>query len=118
MQPSPIRAEDTLEDIYYKTYDDSRANEPHAPIWNFKQSDTFSEFGACREWMMGAFSLGEVRHQKECGHDSLYRLYVYSQTKAVSASHQIAQEWRTMYLERATWKKHRERLAAEAKLFE
>ncbi|MFS7946874.1 hypothetical protein Hanom_Chr06g00541491 [Helianthus anomalus] len=32
-QPSPIRAEDMLSDMYYKTYDDSRANELHAPGW-------------------------------------------------------------------------------------
>ncbi|MFS8034129.1 hypothetical protein Hanom_Chr17g01577601 [Helianthus anomalus] len=52
---SPIRAEDTLGDIYYKTYDESHANELHAPMWNLKQSDTFSKFRACREGMMRAF---------------------------------------------------------------
>ncbi|MFS7913793.1 hypothetical protein Hanom_Chr02g00145871 [Helianthus anomalus] len=31
-QPSRIRAEDTLGDIYYKTYDESRTNELHAPV--------------------------------------------------------------------------------------
>ncbi|KAF5779150.1 hypothetical protein HanRHA438_Chr12g0567301 [Helianthus annuus] len=31
-QPSPIHAEDTLGDIYYKTYDESHANEPNAPV--------------------------------------------------------------------------------------
>ncbi|MFS7920677.1 hypothetical protein Hanom_Chr03g00227651 [Helianthus anomalus] len=63
---SPIRADDTLGDIYYKSYDDSCASEIRDPVWNFKQRDTFAEFGACREWMMGAFPIGEVRHQKEC----------------------------------------------------
>ncbi|MFS7968317.1 hypothetical protein Hanom_Chr09g00796011 [Helianthus anomalus] len=46
--PSPICADDTLGDIYYKTYDESHANKIHAPIWNLKQSDTIVEFGACR----------------------------------------------------------------------
>ncbi|MFS7936577.1 hypothetical protein Hanom_Chr05g00417201 [Helianthus anomalus] len=57
---SPIRAEDTLGDIYYKTYDESRANEPHAHVWNLKQNDTFVEFGACREWYLGDFPPAEA----------------------------------------------------------
>ncbi|MFS7968848.1 hypothetical protein Hanom_Chr09g00802331 [Helianthus anomalus] len=60
-QLSPIRVEDTLGDIYYKTYDESRANEPHASVWNLKQSDTLTVFSTCREWMVGAFPPGEVR---------------------------------------------------------
>ncbi|KAJ0932311.1 hypothetical protein HanPSC8_Chr04g0172201 [Helianthus annuus] len=88
-QPSPIRVEDTLGDIYYKTYGESRADEPQAPVWNLIQSDTLVKFGACRERMMGAFPPAE-----------------------------IVREWRTLHLERASWEKHRERLAAEAKLFE
>ncbi|KAJ0462472.1 hypothetical protein HanOQP8_Chr16g0638461 [Helianthus annuus] len=115
---SPIRAEDMLGDKYYKTYDESHANELHAPVWNLKQSDTFSEFGASREWMMGAFPRGEVRHQKDRGHDHLYRSYIYAEANASSTSHQIAREWRTIYLERSGWEKHRKRLATEAKLFE
>ncbi|KAJ0683496.1 hypothetical protein HanPI659440_Chr16g0658911 [Helianthus annuus] len=115
---SPIRAEDMLGDKYYKTYDESHANELHAPVWNLKKSDTFSEFGASREWMMGAFPRGEVRHQKDRGHDHLYRSYIYAEANASSTSHQIAREWRTIYLERSGWKKHRKRLATEAKLFE
>ncbi|MFS7898370.1 hypothetical protein Hanom_Chr00s021659g01760971 [Helianthus anomalus] len=102
-QPSPIHAEDTLGDIYCKTYEECHANETHTLVWNLKQSDTFSEFRTCREWMMGAFPPGEVRHQKDRGHDSLYRSYVYAQTNVASTDHQIAREWRTVYLERSAW---------------
>ncbi|KAM0057522.1 hypothetical protein Hdeb2414_s0005g00159131 [Helianthus debilis subsp. tardiflorus] len=116
--PSPIRAEDMLGDIYYKTYDESHANELHAPMWNLKQSDSFSKFEACREWMMGAFPPGEVRHQKEREHYHLYRSYIYARANASSTSHQIAREWRTIYLESFGREKHRERLATEAKLLE
>ncbi|MFS7998843.1 hypothetical protein Hanom_Chr12g01158811 [Helianthus anomalus] len=54
-KPSPNRAKDTLGVMYYKTYDESRANESHAPVWNLKQSDTLTEFDTCMEWMMGTF---------------------------------------------------------------
>ncbi|KAJ0501205.1 hypothetical protein HanHA300_Chr11g0398141 [Helianthus annuus] len=93
-QHSSIRAEDTLGDIYSKTYDESRANEPHAPVWNLKQKDTFIDFGACREWYLGAFPPAEVDRQKERLHDNLYRSYVMGQANANSAGHQILREWR------------------------
>ncbi|KAF5772053.1 hypothetical protein HanXRQr2_Chr13g0572251 [Helianthus annuus] len=67
---------------------------------------------------MGAFPPGEVRHQGDRGHDHLYRSHVYAQANYDSTSYQITHEWHTMYLERAGWEKHQERLAAEAKLFE
>ncbi|KAM0067092.1 hypothetical protein Hdeb2414_s0002g00056851 [Helianthus debilis subsp. tardiflorus] len=117
-EPSPIRPKDTLGDIYYKSYDESRANEIHAPVWKVRQGDTFAEFASCKEWFMGAFPPGEVRHQSDRGHDALYRSHVYAQANCASTSHQITGEWRTMYLERSSWEKHMEWLAAEANFFE
>ncbi|MFS7936735.1 hypothetical protein Hanom_Chr05g00419271 [Helianthus anomalus] len=117
-QPSPICVEDTLGDIYYKTYDETRATETHAPVWNLKQNDTFADFGACRESYLGSFPSSEVHQQKERGHDNMYRSYVMGQANASSTGHEILREWRTMHLERAGWEKYRERLSAEAKLFE
>ncbi|KAF5818871.1 hypothetical protein HanXRQr2_Chr02g0071071 [Helianthus annuus] len=64
-QPSSIRDEDTLGDIYYKTYDESRTNELHTPVWSLKQGDTFAEFGACREWMMWAFPQADIKLQED-----------------------------------------------------
>ncbi|MFS7946248.1 hypothetical protein Hanom_Chr06g00533781 [Helianthus anomalus] len=52
---------------------ESRANEPHAPVWNLKQNDTFVDFGACMEWYLGVFPPSKVYRQKERGHDNLYR---------------------------------------------
>ncbi|KAJ0539255.1 hypothetical protein HanHA300_Chr08g0284271 [Helianthus annuus] len=40
------------------------------------------------------------------------------QANSSAAGHQILREWRTMHLERAVWEKYRERLSAEAKVFE
>ncbi|MFS7965960.1 hypothetical protein Hanom_Chr09g00768251 [Helianthus anomalus] len=79
-QPLPIRAEDTLGDIYYKT-----------------------------EWTMGTFPPTEVHLQKDHGHDNLHRSYVLGQANASSAGHQILREWRTMHLDEDTLtKEHRE----------
>ncbi|MFS7906656.1 hypothetical protein Hanom_Chr01g00061821 [Helianthus anomalus] len=115
--PSPIRPDDTLGDIYYKSYDESRANEIHAPVWGVKQGDNFSTFAPNREWFTGAFPSGEVLHQKERGHDNLYCSHVFVTANYSSTNYQITREWRTMHRERAEWEKHMERLAAEAQLF-
>ncbi|MFS7966845.1 hypothetical protein Hanom_Chr09g00778631 [Helianthus anomalus] len=48
-EPSPTRPEDTLGDHYYRSYNDNRAKEIHAPVWKLKQGDTFSNFATCRE---------------------------------------------------------------------
>ncbi|MFS7988747.1 hypothetical protein Hanom_Chr11g01038511 [Helianthus anomalus] len=116
--PSSILPDNTLGKIYYKSYDDSHANEIHTPVWKVKQGDTFVAFQPCKEWFMGAFPTGEVRHQRDRRHDALYRSHVYAHANCAYTSYQITREWRTIYLERAGWEKHRERLAAEAKLFE
>ncbi|KAF5766195.1 hypothetical protein HanRHA438_Chr15g0724781 [Helianthus annuus] len=107
-EPSPTWPEETLGNIYYKSYDEGLANEIHASVWKVKQGDTFGDSAPCREWFMGAFPPGEVRHQCDCGHNALYRSHVNAQANCASSSHQITFEWRTMYLERSSWEKHRD----------
>ncbi|MFS7966203.1 hypothetical protein Hanom_Chr09g00771091 [Helianthus anomalus] len=57
-EPSPIRPEDILGDIYYKSCDESRTNDIHTPIWKIRHGDTFADFQPCREWFMRAFAQG------------------------------------------------------------
>ncbi|MFS8034072.1 hypothetical protein Hanom_Chr17g01576911 [Helianthus anomalus] len=67
---------------------------------------------------MGAFPLGEVYHQRDRMHNALYRAHVFAQANSASTNNQITRKWHTMYLERSSWEKHRERLVVEAKFFE
>ncbi|MFS7961293.1 hypothetical protein Hanom_Chr08g00713261 [Helianthus anomalus] len=115
---SPIVMEDTLGDIYYKTYTEERGNEAHVNVWGLKQKDTFVDFGACRDWFLGTFPPWEVNHQRAHNHESLYRAYVISEANTSAASHQILRDGRTMHREYGSWEKYRERLSAEAKEFE
>ncbi|MFS7912968.1 hypothetical protein Hanom_Chr02g00136151 [Helianthus anomalus] len=89
---SPIRPDETLGDIYYKSYDEGRADDIHAPVWKVRQGDTFSTFAPCREWFMGAFPPSEVCHQKNRGHENLYRSHVYAQANYASTSYQVTRE--------------------------
>ncbi|MFS7945104.1 hypothetical protein Hanom_Chr06g00520051 [Helianthus anomalus] len=66
---SPIGAEDTLSDIYYKTYTEDRANDAHVHVWPLKQKDTFDDFGACRDWLLGTFPPGEINRQRTRGNE-------------------------------------------------
>ncbi|KAM0043409.1 hypothetical protein Hdeb2414_s0010g00340951 [Helianthus debilis subsp. tardiflorus] len=54
-EPSLIHPEDTPDDHYYRSYDDSCIGEVHASVWKLKQGDTFYSFATCCEWFMGAF---------------------------------------------------------------
>ncbi|KAF5759305.1 hypothetical protein HanXRQr2_Chr16g0739651 [Helianthus annuus] len=117
--PSPIGAEDTLGDIYYKTYtEEKRGEAPHVPVWSLKHKDTFVEFGACRDWFLGTFPPDEVNRQRARNHVGLYRAYIVGEANARAANHQIVREWHTMYKERAGFQKYRERLLKEAQDFE
>ncbi|KAJ0490459.1 hypothetical protein HanHA300_Chr12g0455711 [Helianthus annuus] len=40
---SPIRPKETPGDYYYRTYSEKKASDIHAPVWNLKKSDTFSD---------------------------------------------------------------------------
>ncbi|KAJ0946761.1 hypothetical protein HanRHA438_Chr01g0007521 [Helianthus annuus] len=46
---SPIRPEETLGDYYYRTYTEKDAADPHAPVWNLKKGDTFSDWHVCQD---------------------------------------------------------------------
>ncbi|MFS7977807.1 hypothetical protein Hanom_Chr10g00908271 [Helianthus anomalus] len=94
---SPIGMEDTLGDIYYKTY---------------------TEEQPCRDWFLGTFPPGEVNRQRARNYEGLYHAYIIGEANARAANHQIGHEWRTMYKERAGWEKYRERLLKEAQDFE
>ncbi|MFS7892524.1 hypothetical protein Hanom_Chr00s000648g01653401 [Helianthus anomalus] len=73
---SPIGAEDTLGDIYYKTYtEEHHGEEKHVPVWSLKQKDTFVDFGTCQDWFLGTFTPGEVNRQRARNHKGLYRTY-------------------------------------------
>ncbi|KAF5814412.1 hypothetical protein HanRHA438_Chr03g0121751 [Helianthus annuus] len=48
---SPIRPDETLGDYYYRTYSEKDASEIHAPVWNLKKDDTFSDWHVCRDWL-------------------------------------------------------------------
>ncbi|KAJ0430930.1 hypothetical protein HanRHA438_Chr17g0838911 [Helianthus annuus] len=116
---SPIGAEDTLGDIYYKTYTEEQYGEaPHVLVWSLKEKDTFVEFGACRDWFLGTFPPGELNRQRAGNHEGLYRAYVVGDANARSANHQIVREWRTMYKERAGFEKYMEHLLKEAQDFQ
>ncbi|MFS8000824.1 hypothetical protein Hanom_Chr13g01183071 [Helianthus anomalus] len=103
---SPIVMENTLGDIYYKTYTEDRANDAHVLVWSWKQKDTFDDFGACRDWLLWTFPPGEINRQRARGHESLYRAYVMGEANSSAAGYQILHEWQTMYQERASWEKY------------
>ncbi|KAM0070808.1 hypothetical protein Hdeb2414_s0001g00017551 [Helianthus debilis subsp. tardiflorus] len=66
---SPIRLDETLGDYYYGTYLEKNASEIHAPVWNLKKGDTFSDWLVCQDWLQGAFLPGEIKFQEECPHE-------------------------------------------------
>ncbi|KAJ0785758.1 hypothetical protein HanOQP8_Chr02g0046881 [Helianthus annuus] len=62
---SPIRPDETLGDYYYRIYSEKNASEIHAPIWNLKKGDTFSDWRVCRDWLQGTFPPGEEQLKAE-----------------------------------------------------
>ncbi|MFS7938178.1 hypothetical protein Hanom_Chr05g00436351 [Helianthus anomalus] len=119
MPRAPIGAEDTLGDIYYKTYtEEQRGDTPHQPVWSLKQKDTFVKFGACRDWYLSSLPPEEVNRQIARTHEGLYRVYIVGEANARSANHQIVRKWRTMCKERTSWEKYREHLLKEVQAFE
>ncbi|KAF5770190.1 hypothetical protein HanRHA438_Chr14g0667651 [Helianthus annuus] len=119
MPQAPIGSKDTLGDIYYKTYTEEACGDTtHQPVWGLKQKDRFVEFGACRDWYLGSFPLGEFNRQRARTHEGLYRAYIIGEANTRAANHQIVREWRTMVRERADWEKYRERLLKQVQDFE
>ncbi|XP_021985627.1 titin homolog [Helianthus annuus] len=43
-EESPIRPDETPGDYYYRTYSEKGASDIHAPVWELKQGDTFSDW--------------------------------------------------------------------------
>ncbi|KAF5802010.1 hypothetical protein HanXRQr2_Chr06g0254711 [Helianthus annuus] len=118
-QEAPIGPNDTLGDIYYKTYtEEARGDAPHQPIWDLKQKDTFVEFGACRDWYLGSFPPGDVNRQRARTHEGLYRAYIVGEANTHVANHQIVREWLMTVKERADWEKYQERLLKQVQNFE
>ncbi|MFS7945582.1 hypothetical protein Hanom_Chr06g00525971 [Helianthus anomalus] len=77
MPQASIGPKDTVGDIYYKTYtEEARGDAPHQAPWGLKQKDMFLEFGACRDWFLNSFPLGEVNRQRARNHDGLYHAYI------------------------------------------
>ncbi|KAJ0532133.1 hypothetical protein HanIR_Chr09g0393341 [Helianthus annuus] len=66
---SPIRQEETLGDYYYRTYSEKDASELHAPIWNLKKGDTFSDWRVRQDWLQGIFPPGEIKFQESRLHE-------------------------------------------------
>ncbi|MFS7946514.1 hypothetical protein Hanom_Chr06g00537151 [Helianthus anomalus] len=116
---SPIVAEDTLGDIYYRTCtEEQRGEEKHVLVWSLKQKDTFVDFGTCQDWFLGTLPPGEVSCQRARNHEGLYRAYIVGEANTAAANHQIVREWRMMYKERASWEKYLERQLTKAREFE
>ncbi|KAF5791157.1 hypothetical protein HanXRQr2_Chr09g0391441 [Helianthus annuus] len=107
-----------LGDHYYRSYDDSRADGIHAPVWKLRQGDIFATFGTCREWFMGTFPTAEVLHQKQRTHDQVYHSHVLAQANQLSNGNQIMREWRSMHRQLGVWEDFRSCLAADAIQFE
>ncbi|MFS7936257.1 hypothetical protein Hanom_Chr05g00413391 [Helianthus anomalus] len=61
-EPSHNRPKDTLDDHYYRSYDESHAGEIHTPVWKLKKGNTFGTFATCHEWFIGTFPPTEVIH--------------------------------------------------------
>ncbi|KAF5778387.1 hypothetical protein HanRHA438_Chr12g0558171 [Helianthus annuus] len=119
MPDPPIGPNDTLGDIYYKTYtEEARGDAPHHPPWGLKQKDTFLEFAPCRDWFLNSFPPGEVNRQRARTHDGLYHASIVGVANTRVANHQIVRGWRTMVKERGDWEKYRERLLRQVKDFE
>ncbi|KAJ0565856.1 hypothetical protein HanIR_Chr06g0267251 [Helianthus annuus] len=96
---SPIRLEETLGDYYYRTYSEKDASELHAPVWNLKKGDTFSDWRVCRDWLQGIFPPGEIKFQEIRLHDQTYHAYLEETASHVSTTHRIVREWHSMHKE-------------------
>ncbi|MFS7981710.1 hypothetical protein Hanom_Chr10g00954191 [Helianthus anomalus] len=91
-QNSPIRPDETLGDYYYRTYSEKDASEIHAPVWNLKKGDTFSDWRVCRDWLQGIFPLGEIRFQESRLHEQTYHAYLEEVASHTSTTYRIMQE--------------------------
>ncbi|MFS7888851.1 hypothetical protein Hanom_Chr00s000002g01599921 [Helianthus anomalus] len=73
---SPIRPDEILGDYYYRSYSEKNSSENHAPVWNLKKGDTFSDWRVCRDWLQGTFPPGEIKFQEGRPHEQTYHAYL------------------------------------------
>ncbi|KAJ0601423.1 hypothetical protein HanIR_Chr03g0128181 [Helianthus annuus] len=110
---SPIRPEETLGDYYYRTYSEKDASEIHAPAWNLKKGDTFSDCRICHEWFQGAFPPGEIKFQESRSYEQTYHAYLEEAASHVSTTHRIVREWHSMHKDWAAFKISQKKFAEE-----
>ncbi|KAM0056140.1 hypothetical protein Hdeb2414_s0006g00214601 [Helianthus debilis subsp. tardiflorus] len=99
-ESSPIRPEETLGDYYYRTYLENIAYEIHAPVWNLKKGDTFSDWRVCHDWFQGIFPPGEIKFQESRPHEQTYQ----EAASHASTTHRIVREWHSMHKDWAAFK--------------
>ncbi|KAJ0796028.1 hypothetical protein HanPI659440_Chr04g0157381 [Helianthus annuus] len=86
---SPIRPDETLGDYYYRTYSEKNASEIHAPVWNLKKGDTFSNWRVCRDWLQGTFPPREIKFQEGRLHEQTYHAYLEETATYTSTTYRI-----------------------------
>ncbi|KAM0019863.1 hypothetical protein Hdeb2414_s0025g00660721 [Helianthus debilis subsp. tardiflorus] len=93
---SPIRPDETLGGYYYRTYSKKDASDIHAPAWNLKKGDTFSDWHVCRDWLQGIFPPGEIKFQESRSYEQTYHAYLEETASHASTTHHIVREWYSM----------------------
>ncbi|KAF5799231.1 hypothetical protein HanXRQr2_Chr07g0302201 [Helianthus annuus] len=108
---SPICPEETLGDYYYRTYSEKDASEIHAPVWNLKKGDTFSDWRVCRDWFQGIFPPGEIKFQESHLHEQTYHAYLEEAASHASTTDRIVREWHSMHKDWAAFKVSKKKVA-------
>ncbi|KAF5808001.1 hypothetical protein HanRHA438_Chr04g0151811 [Helianthus annuus] len=110
---SPIRPEETLGDYYYRTYAEKDAADPHAPVWNLKKGDTFSDWHVCQDWLQGTLPPGEIKFQEGRSYEQTYQSYCAETASHVSTTHRIVREWYSMHKEQESFMVSRKKFAKD-----
>ncbi|KAF5773922.1 hypothetical protein HanXRQr2_Chr13g0594261 [Helianthus annuus] len=112
---SPIRPEETLGDYYYRTYMEKDASEPHAPVWNLKKGDTFSDWRVCQDWLQGILPPGEINFQEGRSYEQTYQSYLEETASHVSTTHRIVREWYSMHKDQESFLVSQKKFAKDEK---
>ncbi|KAJ0518628.1 hypothetical protein HanLR1_Chr11g0417381 [Helianthus annuus] len=110
---SPIRPEETLGDYYYRTYTEKDAADPHAPVWNLKKGDTFSDWHVCQDWLQGILPPGEIKFQEGRSYEQTYQSYFAETASHVSTTHRIVREWYSMHKEQESFMASQKKFAKD-----
>ncbi|KAJ0667386.1 hypothetical protein HanPI659440_Chr17g0677251 [Helianthus annuus] len=110
---SPIRPEETLGDYYYQTYTEKDAADPHAPVWNLKKCDTFSDWHVCQDWLQGILPPGEIKFQEGRSYEQTYRSYFAETASHISTTHRIVREWYSMHKEQESFMASQKKFAKD-----